>query len=187
MSFDYVSIDFCVQKETTFRVGHFTTISGYFVGNYIYIFHKTEVMKIILRCLTCLNLNWIKRYHLNYNLFWQLCFLIFGEKNPENLSFKNGHFLTICGHLFGKYIDIFHKTEIQTDILRCLMCKNINWTKSYHKVLLKIFIFSCLKMPHFRANLPKWVLTPQKENSCRIFKMATFSKLFCCYMAHIIR
>ena len=72
-------------------------------------------------------------------------------------------------------------------LLRCLVCKNLNWIKSYNKILVKIFIFSCLKMPHFRSNLPKWVLTPQKENSCHIFKMPTFSKLFGCFMAHIIR
>ena len=27
------SIDLCVKKETTFRVGHFTTISGHFFAN----------------------------------------------------------------------------------------------------------------------------------------------------------
>jgi hypothetical protein len=31
------------EKETTFRVGDFTTISGHFFANYIYIFHKKEV------------------------------------------------------------------------------------------------------------------------------------------------
>ena len=67
------------------------------------------------------------------------------------------------------------------------MCKNIIWIKSYNKILVKIFIFSCLRMPHFRANLPKWVLTPQKENSCHIFKLAIFSKFFVDLMGNIIR
>ena len=74
------SIDLCMKKETTYRVGPFTTIFGHFYANYINIFHKTEVLTIILRCLTCLNLYWIKSYHINHNLFWQLCFSIFGEK-----------------------------------------------------------------------------------------------------------
>ena len=33
-------------------------------ANYIKIFHKTEVQMVILRCLACLNLSWIKRYDL---------------------------------------------------------------------------------------------------------------------------
>ena len=35
------TIDLCVKKDTTFRVGYFTTISVHFFANYIYIFHKT--------------------------------------------------------------------------------------------------------------------------------------------------
>ena len=56
-------------KETTFQVGHFTTISGHSIANYINIFHKTEVLTVILRCLMSLNLNWIKSYDINYKLF----------------------------------------------------------------------------------------------------------------------
>ena len=52
-------IEYCSKKETTLRVGHFTTISDHFPANYINIFHKTGVQKNIIRCLTCLNLNWI--------------------------------------------------------------------------------------------------------------------------------
>ena len=53
--------------------------------------------------------------------------------------------------------------------------------------MVKIFLFSCLKMHHFRAILPKWVLTPQKETSSRVFKMAIFSKFFLTFISHIIR
>ena len=53
-------------KETTFWVGHFTTISGHSIANYINIFHKTEVTTVILRCLTSPNLNWVKSDHINY-------------------------------------------------------------------------------------------------------------------------
>ena len=48
------------KKETTFRNGHFTTISGHFIANYVNIFHKIGVPTVILSCLKCLNLNWIK-------------------------------------------------------------------------------------------------------------------------------
>ena len=33
-------------------------------------------------------------------------------------------------------------------------------------------------MHHFRGSLPKWILTPQKEISCHIFKMAILTKFF---------
>ena len=51
-----------LEKEKIFTFGHFTTISGHFFANYISIFHKTEIQTVILRCLVCLNLNWIKSY-----------------------------------------------------------------------------------------------------------------------------
>ena len=62
------------------------TISGHSIANYINIFYKTEVPTVILRWLMSLNLNWIKSYDINYNLFWQLCFSILEEK-IEGLSF----------------------------------------------------------------------------------------------------
>ena len=79
----------------------------------------------------------VSKSQLNQNLWHKLqmfltsLFFNFGRKKTENLSFKNGHFLTICGHFYGNYIDIFHKTEIQMVILRCLMSLNFNWFKSY--------------------------------------------------------
>jgi hypothetical protein len=62
-------IDYCTKKETTLRVGHFTTTSGHFSANCINIFHKTGDQRNILRCVTCLNLNWIKSYDINTILF----------------------------------------------------------------------------------------------------------------------
>ena len=38
-----------VKKETTFLVGHLTSISGHFIVKYINIFQKTEVQPVILR------------------------------------------------------------------------------------------------------------------------------------------
>ena len=43
-------------------------ISGHFSANCMFIFHKTEVQTVILRCLTGLNLNWFKCYGLRCNL-----------------------------------------------------------------------------------------------------------------------
>ena len=42
--------------------GSFTTISGHFLAICMFIFHKTEIRMVILRCLTGLNLNWFKSY-----------------------------------------------------------------------------------------------------------------------------
>ena len=43
-------------------------------------------------------------------------FLNFGRFFLLNLSFNNGNFKSIFGHFFGNYMNIFHKTEIQTVI-----------------------------------------------------------------------
>ena len=37
----------------------------------------------------------------------------------QNLKVINSHFMTVSGHFFANYMIIFHKTEIQTVILRC--------------------------------------------------------------------
>ena len=39
--------------------------------------------------------------------------------------------MTTCGHFFANYMFIFHKTETQTVILRCLTIINLNCYKSY--------------------------------------------------------
>ena len=50
-----------------------------------------------------------QNYDISYKFFLQVCFSILEEKNG-NFCFKNGYFLTICGHFYGNYIDIFNKT-----------------------------------------------------------------------------
>ena len=44
----------CIKKQTKLWVGHFMTISGHFLANYINIFHKIELQTIILMCLNML-------------------------------------------------------------------------------------------------------------------------------------
>ena len=113
------------------------------------------------------------------HIFLYPLFFNCGRKNHENLCLRNGYFFTILGHFFANYMIIFHKTEVQTVILRCLVCLNLNWIKSYDIILVKVF-FLCLKLHHFRASLPK-------ETSSQIFKMAIFSKFFGAFMRHKIR
>ena len=57
-----------LEKDTTFTFGHFTTISGHFFINYIFIFHKSQKQTVILRGYTCLNPNWIKIYDVNQKM-----------------------------------------------------------------------------------------------------------------------
>ena len=42
----------------------YKTVSGHFFAICTFIFHKTEVQTVSLRCLTVLNLNWLKSYGL---------------------------------------------------------------------------------------------------------------------------
>jgi hypothetical protein len=142
--------DWRLKKKATLEFGHFTIIFGQFFANYIITFHKTEILTVN-----------VSKFQLNQKLNHKLQMLLtsvffnFGRKKNENLSFKNGHFSTISGHFFANYISIFHKIAIQTVILRCLVCPNINLIKSYDILLLKIFLFACLKMHHFRGKIPK--------------------------------
>ena len=96
-------------------------------------------------------------------------------------------FLTVFGHFFANFMNIFHKTEVQTIILRCLVSLNLNWIRSNYKILVIEKKFPCLKMQHFRAISPRWILTPQKEISCHIFKMVILTKFFDDLMNHITR
>ena len=119
------------MNQTTLWVRHFTTNYGHFSTNYIKNFHKTKVLMNILRYQTCLNLNWIKSYDIKHNFFWVPWFSILKEKNLEKLWLINDHFLTVYGHFFDNYMKIFPKSEVQTEIWRCLECLNLNWIKSY--------------------------------------------------------
>ena len=58
----------------------------------------------------------------------------FVKKTTENLWLINGHLGTISGHFWANYMKIFHKKEVQTVILRCLVCLNLNWIKSYNLI-----------------------------------------------------
>ena len=47
------------------------------------------------------------------------------------MTITNAHFMTISGHFSANCMFIFHKTEGQTVILRCLTGLNLDWFKSY--------------------------------------------------------
>ena len=142
--------------------------------------------------------NWGSDRHFGvpnlYQELWhklQFCFCFhffhFVRKKNENLQLTNGHFTTIYGRCSANCNKIFHKTEVQTVILRYLVYLCLDWIKSYDIILVKNIFFSCLKMHYNRAILPKWILASPKETSSHLFKMAIFPKFFGTFMRHIIR
>ena len=96
------------------------------------------------------------------------CLFQFWKKKKSKFKFQKLPFYNHFWSFFWQLIIIFHKTEIHRVILRCFLWKNTYWINSYNIVLIKIFFFSCLKM-HFRASLPKWLWTPQKETSSCVY------------------
>ena len=67
--------------------------------------------------------------------FWRLCGWWIGYRGwfPKFATGLNVDFTTTSGHFFANYMSIFHKTEVQTVILRCWTVLYINWLKSYDK------------------------------------------------------
>ena len=73
-----------------------------------------------------------------------LDFQFWKKKSWKSITHK-WPFLTVFGHLFANFMNIFHKTEVQTVILRCLVSLNLNWIKSYNIILVKKFFFNAWK------------------------------------------
>ena len=148
-----------------------------FFGNYIDIFHKTEIQMFILRCLMGLNLE-----------FWKYDSRVPSDVskhtpvwNKHNLSLKYWCIeakLVFCTSYGPKKLSKCHLGALQTTF-----SENSNY---YRGNIGENLFLSSLKMHYFRGSLPKWVLTPQKKTSCHIFKMDAFSKFFGDFMSHII-
>ena len=112
-------------------VFQYSTTSDHFFTNCMFIFYKIEVQTVILRCLTGLNLEFVR---------YDSCFSSEVSKLPlAHYLDPTGHSTTIYGHFFANYIDIFHKNEIQVVILRYVVCLNLNWIKSCDILLSKVF------------------------------------------------
>ena len=97
-----------------------------FCQRYLYV-SKTDIQTVILMCLMGQNLNWLKSYDTKCTLKLQR---ILAKSEIDHWSdiwpFYNHLWPFLC-----KSHEIFHKTEIQMVILRCLVCLNLNWIKSY--------------------------------------------------------
>ena len=69
--------------------------------------------------------NLFKKSYLDF--LWVEFFMIEGVS--QNLRMINGRFKITSGNFFGNYMNIFHKTKVQTVILRCKIGLNLNWLK----------------------------------------------------------
>ena len=69
------------------KCAYLKPISSHFFANYMIVFHKTEVQKIILRCLMGLNSNWFNSYDTKHIYFH---FRIFA------ILYKNTHLSFWC-------------------------------------------------------------------------------------------
>ena len=86
------------KKRCCIISSHFSTIFSHFFAIYLSIFHKTEVLTVILRSWTGLNLNWFKSYDTKHKwsdkhavlivgIRFRLCFS-FSVKNTQNRKTK---------------------------------------------------------------------------------------------------
>ena len=106
------------------------TTSSHFFANCINIFHKTDVQTVILMCLMGQDLNWSKNYDTKCTLRPRKI-LAKSDIDHQNLHLINGRFMTISGHFCANYMNIFHKTEVQTVNLMCYTSLSHDWYNSY--------------------------------------------------------
>ena len=85
-------------------------------------------------------------------------------------EFINGCCGIICGHFFVICINIFHKTEVQTVILMCLMGQNLIWFKNYDtkSTLMPRKILAKSKIDHQNLHLINGNITTVSGHFCAI-------------------
>ena len=94
-----ISIYRLFGNEREFINGRCRTLSGHFLANCINIFHKTEVLTVILMCLMGQNLNWFKIYDTKCTLRLRKI-LAKSKIDHQNLHLINGHFWPFLGQLY---------------------------------------------------------------------------------------
>ena len=110
----------------------------------MFIFHKKEVQRVIFRCLMGLNVDWLKNYGLRCKWRPRACLA-----NFQNIPTDKWTFYYHIWPFFANCVLIFHKTEIQTVILRCLAILNLIWYNSYdtkHKNAKNTNLCFCTKL-----------------------------------------
>ena len=92
----------------------------------VFIFHKNEVLAVILSCLTGLNLDLVKSYGLRCNLRPRA-----SSVNSQKIATDKWKIYEHIWPFLANYMLIFHKIEVQKVILVCLTGLKFIWFKGY--------------------------------------------------------
>ena len=117
--------DVSEMKCTNWLLHYLTTLSGHILANYINIFLKTEFFLNILRAKRVLILIGWELQDKKKTIFC-VCLFQFCKKENEIFWIISGHFTTISGHFSANYSTIFHKSKVQTVILKYLVYLYLN-------------------------------------------------------------
>ena len=98
-----------------------------FFASYINIFYKTEVQKIILRCLTCLYLYWFKRYDTKR------------QKHKNSKNAKLSKLVNSCKNIFKSFHSFLWISQWKIEIERL----NISHFKAFGMINLQYEIRIC--------------------------------------------
>ena len=104
----------------------YTTVFGHFFAMCMFIFHKTEVQRVILICLMGLNFNWFKSYGLKCILRLNATLANSQKMATDKWPFYD-HFWSFLCQLY-----VCPSQNWDSVILSCLMSLNLNWYKSYN-------------------------------------------------------
>ena len=83
----------------------------------IFIFHKNEVQTVILRCLTCIYLNWFKGYKQNAK----------NAKTPKMQNWHNWWIHAITFSSIYKHFYEYSNESLRYRYLICLILKLLAW------------------------------------------------------------
>jgi hypothetical protein len=110
----------------TITNAHFATTSSHLFANCMFIFHKTEVQTVILRCLTGLNLDWFKSYDLRFRWRPRTCLAYCQKIATDKWLFCYNIWPFFC------QLYVYLSQNLASDgHFRCLTSLNLIWYNSY--------------------------------------------------------
>ena len=129
----------------------------------MFIFHKTEVLEVILRCLTGLIYDWLKSYDAKRKYF-HIFFLRFCTKTDICIFFVY--------YVFVFFVITFVPIKIQTCSAPQNDCRNLSFVKDVYIVgdeLAELLFFAflqfghnfCTKLDLDPLSISKWPFEPQ--------------------------
>ena len=141
--------------------GSCTTISGHFLAICMFIFHKTEIQTVILRCLTIINLNCYKSYDTKHKNAknaknTNACFC---TKLQKKQKWKYLHFVSYCLNKLG-FRSVKHlKLIVWISVLWKI---NLHMAKKWPERVLKLSFLSNIhfRSPAFSRAKIRLILTP---------------------------